>query len=103
MEAALAGCCAQAMPGAPGDKSTVTPAPLDFQWETLVLHAMPPSMQWLDKMKVVLGMALFVDQINIFWTKGREDLALFLLCHKAIAEINSPTLFESMLHYVLWG
>lgn len=100
MEAALAGCCAQTMPGAPGDKSTVTPAPLDFQWETLVLHAMPPSMQWLAKIKVVLGMSLFVDQIDIFWTKSREDLALFLR-HKAIAGINSPTLFESMLHYVL--
>lgn len=109
MEAALAGCCVQAMHGAPGDKSTVTPAPLYFQkalyfqWEALVLHAMPASMQWLAKVKVVLRAPLFADQTDIFWTKSREDLALFLPHHKAISGINSPTLFESMLHYILWG
>lgn len=93
IKAALAGCCVQAVPGAPGDKSTVIPAPIYFQWETLMLHAMPASMQCLAKVKVVLRTPLSGDQINIFWTKSREDLALFLPHHKGISGINSPTLF----------
>lgn len=93
IEAALAGCCVQAVPGAPGDKSTVASAPLCFQWGALMLHAMPAPMQWLAKVKVVLRMPLFVDQIDIFWMKSREDLAPFFPHHKAISGINSPPLF----------
>lgn len=93
IEAALAGCCVQAVPGAPGDKSTVTPAPLCFLWETLMLCAVPASMQWLAKVKVVLRMPLFVDQTDIFWMKSREDLAPFLPHHRAISGINPPPLF----------